>query len=195
MRKTIDAQIRQEIEDTDWNELLPRLLKYAHYKCRFLYRFGNIMADPEELVGQSIALAFGVGKDDSYRKWNKETFPNLVDFLISIINSLVSHLKDHNNKFPKESLETLEFPSTANNPEDDITEKDNLDKIQKRIFQAIEGDEEVETVVLCINEGFITPREVSGHTGININQVNNIMKRMRRKLRPLHDELFPEKGH
>jgi len=195
MKKTINPEVLQELEEADWNDLLPRLLKYARYKSLKLLQFGHIVADPEELVEKAIGLAYGVGEDDGYREWNKEKFPDLYIFLLTIINSIVSHLIEHHKKFPTDGIEDQEILSASPNPEEVVIQTDNLEKIQKRIYQAVEGDDEIETVILFIGEGLTAPRDIAAQTGFDIARVNSILKRIRRKLRPLYSELFPEKGH
>jgi len=194
MEKTINPEVRQELDEADWDDIFPRLLRYAQsrsYKIRWI---GSAAADPEELVGEAIALAYGVGKNDGYREWNKEKFPNLLDFLQTIINSLISHLNEHHNKFPSDEIDD-ELSSDNPDPEKLVLQKDLQEKLYNRIYQEVEGDDEMETVILCYEEGITTPRDIAAQTGFDVAQVNNTLKRLRRKLRPLLSQLFPEKGH
>lgn len=194
MERTINPEVRQELDEADWDDILLRLLSYARIRSYKIRWIGNVAADPEELVGEAIALAYGVGKNDGYREWNKEKFPNLLDFLQTIINSLISHLNEHHKKFPSDELDD-QLSSENPDPEKLVLQKDYQEKLYNRIYQEVEGDDEMETVILYYEEEITTPRDIAARTGLNVIQVNNILKRLRRKLRPLLSQLFPEKGH
>jgi len=133
MKKTINPEVRQELDEANWDDLLPRLLKYAQSNCRKIRWIGNIVADPEELVEEAIALAYGVGKNNGYRAWNKEKFPNLHDFLLTIINSIISHLNEHHNKFPSDGIEDQEISSASPNPEKVFIQKDGIIDLKNAI--------------------------------------------------------------
>jgi hypothetical protein len=49
-----------------------------------------------------------------------------------------------------------------------------------------EGDEEMGIVVMCLQDGISKPREISEQTGYDVDRVNNILKRMRRKARGIN---------
>lgn len=193
MNETINSEVRKELDAANWDDLLPRLLKYARSKLYKTQLVSKITIEPEDLVSEAIALAYGVGQNDGYRHWNKETFPDLCIFLFSVIKSLVSHKIEHHIKFPAQEIGDFDGATQTPTPEEVIIQKNNLSKIYQRIYESVEGDDEMETVILCIEEGFDTPREIASQTGYEIPRVNNILKRIRRKLSPLKDEIISEK--
>jgi DNA-directed RNA polymerase specialized sigma24 family protein len=193
MERTINPEVRQELDEADWDDIFPRLLWYAKLKSYKIRWIGNAAADPEELVGEAIALTYGAGKNDGYREWNKEKFPNLLDFLQTIINSLISHLNEHHNKFPNDELDD-QLSSENPDPEKLVLQKDYQEKLYNRIYQEVEGDDEMETVILSYEEEITTPRDIATRTGLDVTQVNNTLKRLRRKLRPVAQSIISREG-
>jgi hypothetical protein len=98
-----DASIRTELDKQDWDEVLPRLLKYAESAARTLSWLG-IGFDPMELVNEAISMAYGAGEGGTYRNWDRQKCPKLETFLIGIIKSNISHQAEHEASFPKEPL-------------------------------------------------------------------------------------------
>jgi len=181
-----NPEVREELDNqADWPEILPRLLKYAAAKTMNFRLLGIVDLDPMDLVSEAITLAYS-----GNRNWNKEVYPDPIDFLISVIGSIVNHKIKHYYKFKKGALllddtsdKTPELVSlSSQNPEAIVTEKDNLLNLQKAIYEAVAGDEEAGMVLLCIESEKTRPREIAEETGYEVKQVNNILKRLRRKI-------------
>jgi len=98
-----DPTIHEDVEKADWDSVLPRVLKYAVSRAK-IFRWLGDEVEPEALVQEAIARAYGIGIRDNYRNWNTETCPDLGDFLIGIIRSMTSHKAEHEAEFPSESL-------------------------------------------------------------------------------------------
>ena len=75
----------------NWDEIIPELARYAHLKVAFRRRHLGRMAiptelDPDDYVQRAIkAVLTGT------RRWNKEAYPTLLDFLESIVDSMLSN--------------------------------------------------------------------------------------------------------
>lgn len=196
-----DPSVREELDAVDWGKVWPRVYKYAVWRAR-KYRWLGEQLQPEDLVQEALALAYGIGAKKTYRNWNKEKFPALEDFLISIIKSITSHAAKHDTSFPRESLthedgsprvlkpdpaahvvpETLKRGSSEQVLSQGEDLQRLLDKVETIIHEDSE-DEELQMVFLCLEEGISEPRLISEQTGYDIKVVYNILKRFRRKLK------------
>lgn len=179
-----DPGIHRELDGADWPEILPRLLKYARARAKTFRFVGIADIAPDDLVGEAVTLAYS-GK----RKWNKKLYPEPINFLISIIKSIANHKLEHYFQFKKGSLhiddvsdKSKELASLSpESPETIVTEKNSLLNLQKALHEAISGDEEAGMVLLCIETGKTKPKEIAEETGYDVKQINNILKRLRRK--------------
>jgi len=197
----LDEKIREELDNAEWDKILPRVLKYAIYRVKKYELLSITCPDPEDLVNEAITLAYGADAKGSYRKWNKERYPGLADFLISIVSSITSHEIDHLIKFRHEyfrsqeegTQDPLEIEASSVSkilsPEQIMVQEQRAKDIIEEFNRVVEGDEEIELILLCIEEGVTKPREIAKETGYDVKRVYNIMKRMRRKLQRLNTSL------
>jgi hypothetical protein len=192
-----DPSIHEELEKADWDAALPKVFKYALSRAKIFKWLGDDV-EPEALVQEAIARAYGVGTRGTYRNWNKETCPDLGDFLIGIIRSMTSHKAEHEAGFPSESLFNddgspkdgkflksygkVAGASKPKNPETEIIEKENLQALQDELDRLADGNEDLGMVILCIEEGISEPRKITEMTGFDKGKVNNLLRKLRRKL-------------
>lgn len=193
-----DPTIGAELDKEDWNNILPRVLKYALARSMKYHWLGYVV-EPKELVHEAISLVYGIGKNETYRNWNKEKYPKLDDFLISIIESITSHKADHAMRIKikplfnkdgtpsdfEENISSKEMLSKGilNSPEEEIIQSESLQPLTDKLKIISEEDEEIGMLVLCIEDGISRPREISKETGYDVKKVNNIFKRLRTKLK------------
>lgn len=192
-----DPTIHAELDKADWDAAIPRVLKYAVSRAKMFEWLGDEI-EPEALVQEAIARAYGIGTRGTYRNWNKATCPDLGDFLIGIIRSMTSHKAEHETEFPSESLfnedgsakdskilnscDETAGASRPKTPEEEIIENENLQTLKDELDSLAEGDEDLGMVILCIEEGISEPRNIADTTGFEKNKVNYLLKRLRRKL-------------
>jgi hypothetical protein len=185
-----NPKIREELEKADWKEISFKLLWYATSKAKMLRAIGIADVDPEDLIQEAISLAYGVGPNDTYRNWNKELYPDLVGFLISVIKSIVSHKKENREKFKTQTIDD-DFgdkdlkPLSPENPEELVTKKHDLAKLKQAIYERVKGDEEVGMVLLCFEDRISKPQQIAEETDYDINRINNALRRLRRKTKDL----------
>lgn len=192
-----DSTIHEMLDRADWEDVLPRVLKYAISRAKKFQWLGD-KVEPEALVQEAIARAYGVGLRGSYRNWNKEKCPDLANFLIGIVRSMTSHKAEHETEFPNESLfdedgslknvkifhsvHETGGPSKYKSPEEEIIEKENLQILKNELDLLSSADENLGMVILCIEDGVSRPRQIAEETGLEKEHVNNLLKRLRRKL-------------
>ena len=192
-----DPAIRTELDNADWENIFPRIYKYAMARSWRYYWLGYVV-EPEELVQEAISRAYGMGKNETYRNWNKEKYPKLEDFLISIIESITSHEADHAKRIKfkplfnedgtlddfEENISSDEMANKGilNSPEDEIIQSESLQPLRDKLNSISENDEEIGIIILCLEDGISRPRHISNATGYNVKKVNNILRRLRIKL-------------
>lgn len=192
-----DSSIHEDLEKADWDTILPRVLKYAVSRAKKFKWLGDAV-EPEALVQEAIARAYGIGNRDNYRNWKKETCPDLGDFLIGIIRSMTSHNAEHEAEFTSESffnedgstndvkiLKTYDgaMGSTKpKTPEEIIIANDNLQAFKDELDNLADTDEDLGLIILCIEDGISEPRKIAETTGFDKGKINNLLRKLRRKL-------------
>ena len=199
--KKYDPSVCSELDHANWNDILPRVLKYAVARARKYYFLVGNQVEAMELVNEAIARAYGGGKGGTYRNWNKGKYPNLVDFLISIIKSMTSHEVEHLEKFKQEDLfhdngspkdfqlspDSKEMATAFNpkSPEQKFLESERLDLLEKELRGIQDEDEELGLVILCLEQGISRPMYIAEETGLGRDKVNNALKSLRKKLKKI----------
>lgn len=146
---------------------------------------------------------------DGTRSWDPDAKDDLTIHLKSVIKSEISHLYDDEeskktrrfstkNTSYDDPVEVEELLKIANpqeehaadimplpplNPEEVIEEKEQLERdnvAMANILERVKGAPELEDVVLCIMEGISKPREISSKLGVDVKDINNRQKRLRR---------------
>ncbi len=192
-----DTSIHTDLKNANWDEILPRLFKYAVARAKMFEWIGYTI-NPEDLVNEAIASAFGVGERNSYRNWDKEKCPDLTNFLIGIIKSKTNHTFEHYKSFPVSSLyhenedskeekalkinDGLEEHAVANTPEDDLIESENFKILKDKLSDIANSDEDLGMIILCAEDGIHEPRKIAEATGFEIKKVYNLLRKLRRRL-------------
>lgn len=200
MKSDYDPSIREVLNNEDWEAVLPKVLKYARAQSKNMAWLGFKVED-EELVNEAIARAYGVGQNKTYRNWNREKCPDLSMFLKGIIKSIISHRVEHANSYPEDSLyhnegtqKTLTLRKDLKgdahsfrlkNPEKIFAEKEDLGLLVDKLKEVASGDEKLEYVIMCLEDGINRPREIAEVTGYDVKEVYKSLNMLRRRLKKL----------
>ena len=207
-----DLSIREELDKADWANVLPPVFKYAVWRAKKFAWIGDEV-DPDALVSEAIARAYGFGTGNTYRNWNKDKCPKLENFLIGIIRSMTSHKAEHAADFPKESLcnedgstkddkllksgdETKGFLKPKN-PEEELIEAENLQPLMDELDKLSDEDEDLGMIILCIENGISKTRHIAEETEYDGKKVNNLLRKLRQRLKNYTPKLknnLPKKG-
>jgi len=203
-REKYDPTTRDELDkltEAEWKEALTRALKYAGWRAG-KYQWLGLVVDPKDLVQEAVARAYGVGAGATYRNWNKEKYPTLRDFLVSIIDSMTSHEAEHSERFKKTPLDRddgtsrgleqealaggarlagIRFPTTP----EEILLAERRASISEKLHLIAEGDDELGLVILCLEDGICAPREIAAETGLSRKTVYEKLRTLRRKAKRL----------
>lgn len=181
-------------EDDRLRELVDRLARYAHYKIARLRWRGVPYArggrppggvSPEDLAVDAVVMLI-----NGARPWNRDRYPTELDFLKSVVDSLVNHLAEsagnrleRNPGPPREGGDagTLERRSTITpGPLQVATDRDELARFQSAIRAALDGDSLAVEILQCLEQGFDKPSEMAELLGKPVKDINNAQVRYRR---------------
>ena len=180
-----------DIPNLSDDELVERLALHAHSKLRKLfwrgvpYTQGGAVpggVSPEDLAAEAVESFL-----DGTRVWDKTKKPEFLDFLMSVVDSKVSHLvesaenrqsrriKEDQNNEPAYNV-TTSAKATA----DSLVDNEQQDLVREAIFAAIKDDELATGVLECMDADLTKPSQIADHLGVDVKDVNNAQKRLRR---------------
>jgi DNA-directed RNA polymerase specialized sigma24 family protein len=194
-----------ELPPEQWREGLLRAFAYAREKSKYWNHLG-FEFEAEELLQEAVARAFGAGRGrdgrPAGRNWNQDRYPNLAEFLIATVDSLISHAYEHHQRFSFSSFQEgdeerdlagrLDVGAQAacelvrpKDPEALLEMSQRHEALRGLLDAVAEEDEEIGLVLLALEDG-ATKSELPGVTGFSAAQVYNITKRLRRKIREFY---------
>lgn len=205
-KKKYDPATREKLEQVDpeeWEDALARALYFSRSKTKFISLF-DCRIDAEELVSEAVARALGAGtgKFDNvtFRNWNQDKYPLLVNFLISIIRSMVDHIiKEHagldflptsgNDDFHADKVEGfIQQKRPSETPESSMLKVERAGELLKALEEISAKDEEIGMFLLAVDAGYSKAADQAEATGYDAQQIYNIRKRLKRKLEPFLDK-------
>lgn len=192
------------LETADWNDIILRLTHYATWRaCHYSWKPGK----SDQLLGGKTPEDIALGAIEKVltgtRVWDPEKYPDLLKHLMWIVNSDMEHLfssMEHQktSEMPESSSEedittdnskALSGPSSLLHgkiptPEEVllIKEKRNIEeKLKNKLYELVEGDEDLEMLLLCFEEGIDKPETIAAQTGWDISKVYSLKRKLLRK--------------
>lgn len=187
-----------KLRDDEWDELLERLTHYALGKFR---KCGWRRGDPSKV---DWAGPGGTGPDDvalealtsiieGKRKYDPEKHGEFTNFLRSVVDSLVSHLaekakKHRTGRMPvAQSADTGELveialPGGDPDPAEVCATRDVIEVAKQVVAADVEDDPLAVQILECMEADITKPAEMAEALGVDIKDINNAQKRLRRKL-------------
>lgn len=192
------------LEAADWNEIILKLTYYALWRVRrYTWRSG----DSNQLSGGKTPedITFGAIEKvwSGTREWDPGKYPNLLRHLMWIVDSDIEHLfssMEHqktgrmptldDGKEPEPSYgrtvtePSLAIPDTAPTPEEELIAQEERrleEDLKNELHKAVKGDEDLELLLLCFEEGIDKPKAIVAETGWDETKVNNLKKKLLRK--------------
>lgn len=173
-------------EEYDWRTIYPLLYAYA-INCVAFYFWkkdkknlpkGN---ETEDLIQEAIYKVI-----TGERRWDPQKEPDLVKYLKMTIRSLVRNLlvsADHKKVGKLAGVDENgnfyeDFADIDQNFEDSIEQDD----IWARIIEITKSDDEVQLVLMYMVDGITTRKELAEALGLPATEIDNIMKRLKRKI-------------
>ncbi|MFQ6043791.1 MAG: hypothetical protein ACE5PV_23300, partial [Candidatus Poribacteria bacterium] len=131
------------------------------------------------------------------RRWNPDKNPDLLRYLKSVVDSLVSHLvesEDHKRLqyFPETEdgvdledvlpLAAVSLSRRPKIPEEEFLEKEREEQVLSEIFAAVNGDVELEALFEALMEGYTKPAEIAQAWNRDVKDVYRLVRKLRRRI-------------
>lgn len=176
----IDENLLNELNSFDWVKILKILTAYASFKT-----FGKNIPrskEPQDYAQESVVKIY-----TGERAWNKKAYPDIIDCLKGVIDSLIyndihSQIQKLTNNLNESSDFDIEDPNI--NWGVLFESEQEIIQIKEEIQNAIKGDDNLEIFFMYLEEN-IKFEEFSQAFGIDINDVYNLSKRLRRIVRKI----------
>lgn len=166
--------IIEALEKQDWDTILPNLV--IHERGRLLGKTVPSHFGPGDFVQEAYKRLYN-GK----RNWNPKKDPDLLKYLNSVIDSLISAaIKSNDNKIDELDLNDLEVASN-----EDLYENVIGAELYDRIFDELrkEPTSDLEMLFVCLVDYRITkPQEIEKELQWDIIKINNLKKKLRRRI-------------
>jgi hypothetical protein len=193
-------RVLELLEAANWRDIIVRLTYHAAIQFR---RYGWKTGLPEGNSPDDIALIAIQKVWDGTRDWDPDKYPDLFKHLQWIVRSDVEHLfssLEHKKTGRMPVMEkndgtevelgesTGEHPHSISGrvltPEEElIAEHDRNSEaaLITELHDAVKGDEDLELLLLCFEEGIDKPEKIAIETGWDINKVYNLKRKLLRK--------------
>ena len=171
------------LSDRDWHRLAVQLGRYALQRSRrFYWRTGSGGELPYGEVTESLVSKALILWMTGRRRWNPAEYPDLQTFLMSVIDSLLSHAATgfDNRGFSSDAGQVAVLHST---PESDLLEKertDAADRLLADIVARTQDDAIATQIIEAMRNGASTRRDIVKATGRTPEEIDNGLKRLRR---------------
>lgn len=179
------------LEAANWNEIILDLVNYSLWQARrYKWRSGNATQLPEGKTPADIAFDAIKKVWSKTRDWDPDRYPNLLSHLKWIVKSDMQHLF-----LSKEHQITSRMPEFEDGTENDtdyseidqgpsaegwLIIKEKEKKLRAELAVAVKGDEELELLLMCIEDGIVKAEAIALETSWDIKRVYNVKKRFRR---------------
>ena len=184
------TQLQEVFLSQDWDKLWPILQARATYKLLYTYGIRKDKEDikewTREIVQEILTLVFV----DGTRKWNPDSYPDLKDFLLSVIDSHINNSL-HKRKVEIPTADELLFEHIEVST-DGIQEEITTSELQNQIIvelKNLNADDEEMLVFECLFDGIEKPEDIRKELGITEEHFHNIWRRVKRKREKLKTKL------
>jgi DNA-directed RNA polymerase specialized sigma24 family protein len=184
----IDTETLRTLDSQNWDKIIDELTLHAIFKVKRSFWRSGIRDLPkgeqiEDIVYNAIDMVYS-----GQRKWDRSRNQDVLQFLKGIVDSQVSHLLESaehlNREYLNEGQEGKESPiELVVDPAQDPLSEVIANEMKDYLWDCAKGDEEMELVLCCIDEGISNRSEISDTLKMPLNTVDNTLKRIRRKLR------------
>jgi len=193
--------IRELLESADWNHIILQLTHHASYRAGRYIRKPRSTGLPGGKSPADVALGAIEKVWTGIRSWDPDKYPNLLTHLMWIVDSDLQHLfsssehqktgrmpehgsaEDLEGERASDSERTLHSTFDPETPEDQLLAKEERDleqKLKTGLYSLVKGDQDLELLLLCFEEGLDKPESIAKETGWEISKVYNLKKRLLR---------------
>jgi hypothetical protein len=199
-----------QISSEEWRKIILRLGGYAVRVSRSLrWRTRNPLELPggetvESIVSKAIEKLFS-----GVRNWNPDRPQSLEHYLMDVIDSLLNHLADSfdnkkgegisedDNGDQSQNLRSFQqegVSTWARSPLEDLLEQEQKQR-EQRVLDVLmtqsEDDPALKTVLDAMRDGYENARSIAKKTGLSVDEVYVVNRRLKRMIKSLHERLSP----
>ena len=194
-----------QLSDDALQTLILELGRYAlSVSSRLYWRTGNAVDLPRGETVDSIVSKALTQVLSGERRWNPQTAPDLQQYLMGVIDSLLSHLARHKDNtmlravprldaHPDDRREALLRPTPGatawhqepQDPESVLLQHEQTayeDRVLQHLLDVSQDDPLVTQIIWTMRDGHDKPGEVATALGLPVSDVYNAMKRLDRKM-------------
>ena len=184
------------LTDEQWQEIVERLTLHAHCKMAQLTwrgvppsRGGTVPGgiEPEDLATDVIVALI-----EGTRTWDQQEQPDLLQFLKSVVDSMVSHLVEcvenrvtrriDGGSHSEPTHPVFEVPDCGPDPSTVCADREERERFQVIVLEEIGNDSLAQEVFECLEASITKPAEIAKLIGRSVREINNAQKRLRRKV-------------
>ncbi len=198
MSSKIDNKVLELLHRADWEDIIPRLMKYVLSKLSI--RTGSplegisINEIAHDIVNESIRKVV-----EGTRKWDPARGPLLKFLKFSVIRSEIDHLyksdyydltqrihvsPDDAESEPAKIADLSDSSNKLDKQNSNISSASEqiINEIETRdsILKAVEGDDELTDIALCMLDGAYKPEEIANQLNVDTKVIYNAKKRLQR---------------
>lgn len=198
------GDVLRRLEEHPWEDTLPRLLHYADSKIRRLRWLGERNGRPPrgaeagDIVHQAIEKIF-----DGRRRWDPSTQPELLRYLMDLVDSEVSNLVNlaENRKTRRlvasrqsdegEELPGDDFPDTRSGSEETALDQEAQRRGEDFVlgfWDSLASEPDLQEVVDAIIADVAKPAEIAARLGVKVEEIYARKKRLRLRLAAYQDK-------
>lgn len=175
----MNKKLIELLEIQDWGSIMKKL--YAHSIFRLNWFGLNSESRMQgkqfkDFANEAVTLLF-----EGKRNWDFNKEPDLLNFLKNVVNSLIWNLIKSKEREKLSDADLLRFNDSLffdKMLEKTIINNDLIDKIENTLL----NDEPMWLVFKSLIEG-MKPSDIEGKYGLNIKEVRNAQKRLRRQIK------------
>jgi len=196
--------VLKHLEEADWVKIITELARYAHWRAyRYKWRSGNPGQLPDGKTPKDIAFEAISKVITGDRAWDPDRYPDLLIHLKWIVKSDLNHLFTSMGHMSSGRLnESIEHDSPESpydetildprlplcdhtqTPEEHLIAKENAEyeeMAKQKLFALVKGDEDLESLLLCFDEGIDKPELIAREMGWDIKTVYSLKRKLLRK--------------
>ncbi|MBZ0166142.1 MAG: hypothetical protein K8I00_04985 [Candidatus Omnitrophica bacterium] len=177
---TIPADVKQLLDQHDWDDTIPRLIKYAVTKIRRLSWYqeqgGQVAAGKmaEDFVMDAIVKIY-----QGQRQWDPETMPDLLIYLFGVLRSEINH---HSHSLENRCLHFLDALSDRRQKDAQTADTDKMpDGFMEGFLAEIKDAPRLAEVAALLAAGR-KPAAIAQELNIDVNEIYNLRKVLKRRL-------------
>lgn len=164
------------LDNHNWEDTMLILSAYVIRLCR-LYRYKlPLDMEPEDIAIEAFEKVYS-----GERKWYPEKDPNITQYMLSVVKSMVSNIKG------SKQIQKAEIDEGSIGYDAHLHETIEYEELSIRIEAAVRKDTDLALIYKALKDGW-RPAEISKEYALDIRIIQNAQKRLRKLVTDLIDE-------